>query len=656
MIESFHQFGSRVRHSAVLERQRWLWDRMEPAWQEVFRKLSQKKGFVTHVNGDVFRLGYQWGARYNRADQRAYEPLFYGAMARIVTEGMTVLDIGAHIGIFSLGAGQRVGPRGKVYAFEPAPESAAILARHIAFNGWQDRIEVVPTAASDTDGTVAFYTNGISMSNSLGQANVEVLSPERPAAGAVRLEVESLTLDRFCRDRRIRPDLIKIDVEGAELRVLRGAREILKTLQPSVLCEVHPDEMKNCGTSVPELNEFLSQVGYTSTLLDRPNWMGIFHAHMHPRAWELRVQNDQPVATEMHATNRLPEPEIPAGAAAIPPLVSIIVPVYNGEKYLRESMDSILGQSYPRTEIIVMDDASTDATPMILESYGRRIRVIRQPQNRGIYANANDGIALARGEYIAVYHADDVYEPAMVEREVEFLECYPEAGAVFCSMIFIGPRSEEFSRLELPAAVRGSRPLDFPVVFNALLRHTNHILMCPTAMVRASVHRDVGVYRQDQFRNTSDMDMWLRISLKYPIGILEERLLRYRHFHDSSSLRYHKLRTELGRYFQIMDLYLEQGGRAVATRAALAAHEAHRAQDLLMVTTSNYILDRRDAAKATLSQVCVGRLLGSSRIQRARMFTLYLLLQGLVRLPRIGFVADLFRRRWHEKAPPKPKR
>jgi Glycosyl transferase family 2 len=346
----------------------------------------------------------------------------------------------------------------------------------------------------------------------------------------------------------------------------------------------------------------------------------------------------------------------PAAATRVLPLVSIIVPVYNGEKYVRESLDSILAQTYPHTEILVMDDASTDGTPAILQSYAGRIRVVRQPQNRGIYANANDGIAMARGEYIAVYHADDVYEPVMVEREVEFLERYREAGAVFSSMTFIGPRSEEFGQLELPPAVRGSRPLDFTVIFNALLHRTNQILMCPTAMVRAAVHRDVGVYRQDQFRNTSDMEMWLRISQKYPIGILEERLLRYRHFHDSSSLRYHKLRTETGRYFRIMDLYLEQGGKAVATRSALAAHEAHRAQDLLMVATSNYILDRRDDAKAMLSQVRAGRILGSSEIQRARMFTLYVLLQGLVRLPRLGFVADVFRRRWHEHAAPKPKR
>src|SRR6188472_1395337 len=81
------------------------------------------------------------------------------------------------------------------------------------------------------------------------------------------------------------------------------------------------------------------------------------------------------------------------------PLVSIVVPVWNGERFLRESLDSILAQTYPRLEVIVVDDASTDETPEILASYGDRIRILRQPRTRGIYGNANDGIALARGDF-----------------------------------------------------------------------------------------------------------------------------------------------------------------------------------------------------------------------------------------------------------------
>src|SRR3989442_1563603 len=132
------------------------------------------------------------------------------------------------------------------------------------------------------------------------------------------------------------------------------------------------------------------------------------------------------------------------------PLVSIIVPVFNGERYLRESLDSILAQTYPRVEVLVMDDASTDGTPSIIASYGNQVHYYRQPQNRGIYGNMNDGIAMARGEYIAIYHADDVYLPKIVECEVAFLHHHPEAGAVFCQAVFIDSLGREFGRLEIP--------------------------------------------------------------------------------------------------------------------------------------------------------------------------------------------------------------
>jgi glycosyltransferase involved in cell wall biosynthesis len=328
-------------------------------------------------------------------------------------------------------------------------------------------------------------------------------------------------------------------------------------------------------------------------------------------------------------------------------LVSIVVPVFNGTPYLRESLDSILRQTYTRTEVLVMDDASTDDTPAIAQSYGDRVAYHRQPQRRGIYGNANDGIALAQGEYIAVYHADDVYHPDIVEREVAFLQRYPEAGAVFCSDIFIDPAGRETGRLILPPEVRGERPLEYPVILNALLKYKNRFLRCPSSMVRASVYRDVGGYRDQEFLNTSDLDMWLRIARQYPIGILEEHLFRYRHGHASSAQSYHHLRTDPERYFRIMDLYLDEGGRAIALPESVAGHEAHRAEDRLMRAISHYILDQHQEARALLRQVRAGQILGSSQVQRGRLLVLLFALRGLVRVPRISFVAELFQGRWY---------
>jgi len=328
-------------------------------------------------------------------------------------------------------------------------------------------------------------------------------------------------------------------------------------------------------------------------------------------------------------------------------LVSIVVPVYNGERYLRESLDSILAQRYGPIEVLVMDDASTDSTPAIVASYGQRVRSFRQARNRGIYGNVNDGIASAQGDYIALYHADDLYEPDIVQNEVEFLERYPQAGAVFCKHIMIDPAGHEEGRLVLPAEVRGERPLDYLAVLNSLLKFKNAFLTCASAMVRASIYREIGGYRDAEFRNTADLDMWLRIARRSSIGVLDRHLFRYRFGHGNSAQRYHQLRTDSERFFTIMDLYLSEGSRALAVPEALAAYEAHRAEDQLTRCLSAYVLGRLGEGRVILQKFRASRLLASPVVERGRLMVLFLALTVLLRLPRIEMIAELLRwRRW----------
>ena len=298
-----------------------------------------------------------------------------------------------------------------------------------------------------------------------------------------------------------------------------------------------------------------------------------------------------------------------------------------------------------------MDDASTDDTATIAESYGDRVRYHRQEHTRGIYGNANDGIALARGEYVAVYHGDDVYLPEIVEREVAFLEAHPEAGAVFASDVFVDADGRELGRLSLPPELRGGGPFDYRAILTGLLRHHNVFLRCPTALVRASVHREVGVYRDEEFLNTSDVDMWLRIARRYSIGILEDHLLRYRRGHGSSSERYHRLRTDQSRFFTIIDRYLAEDGVDGLPADALAAYRAHRAEDTLMRAASCYILGLPRDGLALLRRTEAAAIIGSRRVQRWRLLVLFVALHVLLRLPRIPPLADRFSRRWHSGAP-----
>lgn len=336
---------------------------------------------------------------------------------------------------------------------------------------------------------------------------------------------------------------------------------------------------------------------------------------------------------------------VPSRAEIQSPLVSVVVPVLNGEATIRESLSSILEQRYPRLEVIVMDDGSTDATPEIVASFGDRVTYNRQPSRRGIYGNANDGIALASGDLIGVFHADDVYLPDLVAREVGWLEAHPEAGAVFCLDVFVDADGREIGRLELLPELRGGEPLPYPVVLNALLRHKNVFLRCPTALVRADVYRELGGYRDAEFANTSDVEMWLRICRSYPIGVLEEHLLLYRRGHGSSSERYHRLRTDPSRFFAILDLELSGPGGSVAEPDAIAAYEAHRADDALMRAVSAYILGDVAAARSIAAEARIGTLMRGPR--RTRTVPLAIVLRIVTRLPRLRPVASLFSRRWH---------
>jgi glycosyltransferase involved in cell wall biosynthesis len=333
------------------------------------------------------------------------------------------------------------------------------------------------------------------------------------------------------------------------------------------------------------------------------------------------------------------------------PLVTVLVPVYNGAGHLRESLDSIVAIRYAPLEIIVLDDASTDETPAIVASYGDRVRSVRQPHNLGQFGNVNAGLALAGGEFVAVFHADDVYEPDIVAREVEFLQAHPEAGAVFCLDKFIDARGVEYGRLTLPPETQGVAVLDYTALLEVLLRRKNRILRAPGAMVRRSVYADVGGF-DASYEIGADLEMWLRIARRYPLGLLHEHLFRYRHFHGNLSHHYRHLRTAPDVFFRIMDECLAGTGGTLVSRQAVAGFEAHRTEERLMNTVSHYIAGDLASARRTLAPLRTRTILGARTVQRSRLVMLLWLLRGLTRLPHVAAIGEAFRRRWYGSAPP----
>jgi GT2 family glycosyltransferase len=346
-------------------------------------------------------------------------------------------------------------------------------------------------------------------------------------------------------------------------------------------------------------------------------------------------------------------PAIPPHATTHGPRVSILVPSYNGARYLREALDSILAQTYENLEVILLDDASSDETPQIAAEYGDRIIYVQQPTNLYIYENVNVGIGLATGDLIATYHADDIYLPTIVAAQVAYFARHPEVGAVFASDIFVDADGKEYGRLRLPPEVAGERLLDFPTVLSALLTYKNRFFVCPTAMVRASVHRDVGVYRQDPYGIAADLDMWLRIAKKYPMAVLESHLMRYRHFHGNATQLYNHLRTAPDNYFRIVDGYLESGDRAQATPQALGVYEGHRSEDRVMASVTHYIKGEMREGRMALRGARLWRIARSRGLQRTRLLAIATGMWLLLRLPRQERLARRMFERWHVKRAPR---
>lgn len=244
------------------------------------------------------------------------------------------------------------------------------------------------------------------------------------------------------------------------------------------------------------------------------------------------------------------------------PLVCICVPTYNSEGTLAETLESILGQSYSNLVVRVVDNASTDNTLKIADRYAAadaRVRVYRNSENVGGEGNFTRCLGLACGDYTAIFHSDDIYTPEMVAKQVAFLRSNPQAGAVFSMAQSIDERGVLGREYRLPAEVsKGSGALyDFDEIFRALLKYGNDFLFCPSAMARTPIYRDhIRKWDAGGFNTSADLDVWLRILMRTPVGIIEEPLLRYRGG-AASSFSYTAAREKTGRHdmLRVLDFY-----------------------------------------------------------------------------------------------------
>lgn len=209
------------------------------------------------------------------------------------------------------------------------------------------------------------------------------------------------------------------------------------------------------------------------------------------------------------------------------PLVSVIVPVFNMDRYVAETLDSVLTQTFRDFEVIVVDDGSTDATPEILKGYGSRIRVIRRT-NGGCPAALNTGLREAQGMWIAWVSADDLWEPTKLERQIEVIDRKPGVGMVYTDYVYIDKDGMVLSREHFPCP---------PTRRKTILRLIRRCFVNGSStLIRRDVFDAIGPY--DEFEPLIfDWDIDLRIALAFDLAHVPEPLVRYRIHPGQNSAR-----------------------------------------------------------------------------------------------------------------------
>jgi glycosyltransferase involved in cell wall biosynthesis len=221
-------------------------------------------------------------------------------------------------------------------------------------------------------------------------------------------------------------------------------------------------------------------------------------------------------------------------------LVTIGIPAYNSDKFIKQTIDSLINQSYSNIEILISDNGSTDNTQNVDLEYlqkDKRVHYFKNDKKSSYSENCNKLISLAKGHYVAIYHSDDVYDYNIVKKEVQVLCEYPEILGIFSLYEQIDEHGNHISPIKYPIPFNQEIfTVDFSKFVNVLIDKGGSCFCCPTSMIRRDVYLKLNGYNE-KLKYIEDQDMWLRILMTGKMAILKEKLIKYRiHSSQGSSI------------------------------------------------------------------------------------------------------------------------
>ena len=248
-------------------------------------------------------------------------------------------------------------------------------------------------------------------------------------------------------------------------------------------------------------------------------------------------------------------------------LVSICIPMYNSEKTIGKTIASILAQTYTNFELIIVDNASTDKSVDIVKTFDDPRLSLIEYHIHLPHAELNWDRCFyhVKGEYVAIFHADDIYLPNILSRQIETFQNNPAVVGVFTQGNIINERDEIISEFNLPGCIESERPYTYAELLPLFLEHAD-FLPTPSAMLKREVYTNCSPFRYDEFKSASDLDIWLRASTFGPLVILNEKLFNYRISKSQGSNTLFQLRTTIADYFKVMDRHLEKNKVSETTK------------------------------------------------------------------------------------------
>jgi FkbM family methyltransferase len=464
-------------------------------------------------------------------------------LPHLIEPGDVVFDVGANQGEWSRKI-LDIQPGVSLYAFEPVESTFKTLQKNMAGS----KADIFNIALSKRSGKKTFYhysqsSQSARMSTFYRRNSVEEDLNIQPVA----VQINTKSLSSFCKSHGIdKIDFLKIDTEGAELDVLKGAASLLQSDKIETIQFEYGGTYTDAGITLKEICALLMQCGYIifRILPDGLAYIPSWHDSLENYRYSNYLAVSRQTLKDHLSVNKAFFKTCESHEKDYP-LVSIYMAVYNSGKYLAQTLNSILNQTFQGFELVIADDGSTDGSLNILKQYAymnKRIKILKL-KHSGVVNARNKAIKKCnpKSKYLINHDSDDISLPDKIERLVEYLEIHPEISVAGCFAEYF---DEE-------GIIKGQPPIEWkPEKIRETFGSMNSMIHSASLMRREVVEK-IGGYSKE-FPAAQDYDFFSRILMEgFEMANIPEVLHRIRLHPESIGRLNSQLQDEMAKKVQL---------------------------------------------------------------------------------------------------------